>query len=131
MFKRFSQIAATGAVGALALTTLGAMPAHAQSARVERQGTCSAGSQWKLKLHPDGSIIETEFQVDSNRVGQKWNVAIGDNSVRVFTGTRTTTAPSGSFTVALRIPNRAGVDNVVAAAHNTVTGENCFGRASI
>ena len=37
-------------------------------------------------------------------------------------------APSGSFTVARRIPNRAGTDNVVAAAKNAKTGESCVAR---
>jgi hypothetical protein len=92
---------------------------------------CSARSTWKLKAGPDNGAIETEFEVDSNRVGQKWNVVIKDNGVRVFAGSRITTAPSGSFTVNRRIPNRAGVDHIVASAKNPASGETCVGRVSV
>ncbi len=88
-------------------------------------------SQWKVKAGHDNSVIETEFEVDSNRVGQVWNVTINDNGARVFTGVRTTTAPSGSFTVVRRIADKAGVDNIVASAKNRATGESCVGRVSI
>jgi hypothetical protein len=131
MFTRSHRTAAIGALGALALATLGAAPAHAKDGRVETRGSCSAGSAWKLKAGPDNGAIEMEFEVDSNRVGQKWNVVIADNGVRVFAGTRTTLAPSGSFTVARRIPNRAGVDHLVASAKNPATGENCVGRVAV
>src|SRR5689334_8449440 len=116
MLKHLARAAAAGLAGVAAFGTLAASPASARSARVERRGTCSRGSEWKVKLGLDGSAVETEFEVDGNRVGQTWNVAITDNGVRVFSGSRTTTAPSGSFTVSRRIPNRAGTDNVVASA---------------
>jgi hypothetical protein len=51
--------------------------------------------------------------------------------LRVFTGPRATTAPSGSFIVERRIPNRIGTDHIVASARNTVTGETCVARVSL
>jgi hypothetical protein len=131
MFTRSHRTAAVSVLGALALATLGAAPAHARDGRVENRGMCSARSAWKLKAGPDNGAIETEFEVDSNRVGQKWNVVIKDNGVRVFAGSRITTAPSGSFTVNRRIPNRAGVDHIVASAKNPASGETCVGRVSV
>jgi hypothetical protein len=131
MFTRSNRTAAIGVLGALALATLGAAPAYAKDGRVEKRGSCSSASVWKLKVHPDSGGIETEFEVDSNRVGQKWNVTIADNGVRVFAGSRITTAPSGSFTVARRIPNRSGIDHIVASAKNPATGETCVGRVSV
>jgi hypothetical protein len=131
MFKHSIRTAAVGIVGALALSTVAATPAFAKDGRVERRGSCTGASVWKVKLQPDDGRIQAEFEVDSNRVGQTWNVAINDNGVRVFSGTRTTTAPSGSFEVKRLIANRAGTDNIVASAHNAKTGETCTGRASI
>jgi hypothetical protein len=76
-------------------------------------------------------VIATEFEVDSSRVGKVWNVTINDDGVRVFTASRATTVPSGSFSVERRIPNRVGTDNIVASARNTVTGETCVARVSL
>jgi hypothetical protein len=132
MSKRSNRIATIGVLGALALGTFNAVPAaYAKGTKIQKAGTCSARSHWKLKLSPDGSVNQTEFEVDSNRVGQSWHVVITDNGVRVFNGTRITKAPSGSFSVDLRVRNRAGVDNIVASAKNLANGETCVGRASI
>jgi hypothetical protein len=118
------------ATSALALAaTLGAGPAQAKDGDVVRTGACSAGAQWKLKLAPRDAGIETAFEVDSNRNGQTWSVRITDNGVTVFQGTRTTAAPSGSFTVRKTIANQAGTDNVVATA--TFNGRTCRGTASV
>ena len=107
-------------------------PTHRAGERqVTHRGTCTIASTSKLTVKHDNGRIETEFEVDSNRVGQQWNVVIKDNGVTVFTGTRTTTAPSGSFEVNRRIRNRAGTDTIVASAKNVRTGEHCTARASI
>ncbi len=127
MLKHTIRSAAVGVVGALALSTAVATPALAKDGRVERRGSCSGASHWKLKAQPEDGRIETEFEVDSNRVGQVWRVAINDNGVRVFTGSRRTTAPSGSFEVERVIANRSGADHVVASARNVTTGETCTG----
>jgi hypothetical protein len=131
MFTHSIRVAVAGVVGALALSTAAAAPAFAKDGRVERRGSCSGASDWKLKLQPEHGRVEAEFEVDSNRVGQVWRVAINDNGVRVFTGSRTTVAPSGSFEVRRLIANRAGADHVVASAHNAKTGETCTGRLTI
>jgi hypothetical protein len=133
MSKLSSRIAALGLMSALALGTIASVPAYAKggNADVRVAGKCSIASSSKLKLQHDNGRIETEFEVDSNRVGQAWTVAIGDNGTLVFLGSRTTTAPSGSFSIARRIPNKPGVDNVVAIAQNPSTGERCVARASI
>jgi hypothetical protein len=127
MLKHSLRTAAAAVVGALALTTAAA-PAFAKDGRVERRGSCTGATDWKLKLQPEHGRIETEFEVDSNRAGQVWNVTINDNGVRVFTGSRTTSAPSGSFEVARLIANRGGADHVVASARNAKSGETCTGR---
>jgi hypothetical protein len=123
---------AAGAVGVILLLagSVGlAGPAMARDGDVRTRGRCSGGATWELKLGPRDGRIETEFEVDSNRNGQAWSVRMTDNGVQVFSGTRTTVAPSGSFTVRPRIVDRAGVDNVVAIAR--WNGQTCRGTASL
>ena len=129
--SKFKRIPALGILAALAVGTLSAAPAYAKGTVVKRAGTCTASTRSKIKLSNSNGRIEADFEVDSNRNRQVWNVSIRDNGVRVFSGTRTTQAPSGSFTVTRRIPNRAGIDHVVASAKNAKTGESCVARASI
>ena len=133
MSKLSHRTAALGIMSALALGTIAAVPASAPggSPKITHQGTCTMASSSKLSAKHDDGGIQTEFEVDSNRVGQNWNVALRDNGVTVFTGTRTTVAPSGSFTVRRFIPNRAGTDKIVAVAKNAATGESCVARVSI
>ena len=133
MPKLFTRTAAVGIMSALALGTIVSLPAYAHDADdgVRRPGVCTGSSTSKVTLKHEDGRIEAEFEVDSNRVGQRWNVVIRDNGVIVFSGARTTTAPSGSFEVERLIPNRAGTDAVVASAKNPATGESCVARASI
>ena len=70
-------------------------------------GSCTAGSSAKLKAKPDDGRLETEFEVDQNRSGRRWNVVIRRNGVVVFRGSRITRPPSGSFSVNRRIGNAA------------------------
>jgi hypothetical protein len=123
--------AVLGIMSTLALGTLAAAPAYAQGGGVTTKGHCTMTSESKLKLSHDDNVIETEFEVDSNQVGQVWHVVLKDNGTTVFRTTKTTTAPSDSFTVSRRIPNLAGTDDIVAKATNATTGETCIVRASI
>ena len=41
--------------------------------------------------------IEIEFEVDVNRNNQRWNVVIKRNGAKVYSATKRTAAPSGSF----------------------------------
>lgn len=120
------------AAGLLALAMLGgaAGGAHAKDDDDHEAGTsgrCSAGTEWKLEAKSDDGRLEVEFELDSNRTGQRWSVRIRDNGVRVFAGTRTTKAPSGSFGVERRIVDRAGTDRIAVSATNVKTGEHCRG----
>ena len=113
------------ALGLALVATVGAQPASAKGLDVRAQGTCSKGSAWKLKAKADNGRIETELEVDSNRVGQAWSVRLSDNGVLVWSGTRTTVAPSGSFSTARLVTNRAGTDRITATARTASTGETC------
>jgi hypothetical protein len=95
---------------------------------VRMSGSCTIGASWKLKAKPDDSRLSIEFEVDSNRVGQTWSVRLTDNTNAIFTGTRKTLAPSGSFTVSILRPNLAGTDTIRARAVNAANGSVCAGR---
>ena len=116
-------------VGILAVAALGATgaPVAAKSTAITATGHCTAATVWKLKIKPDNSRIEVEFQVDQNRNNRLWRVSIADNGKNVWHGSRFTRAPSGSFSVNRLLVNRAGNDRIVAKATNVKTGEVCRG----
>ena len=122
-------LAATASLSVLG--AIGAVPAMAKPGDVVVTGSCSAGSTSKLKLAPRDGLLETEFEVDSNVVGQRWSVSMTDNGTLVFKGARTTQAPSGSFTVHPTIADLVGTDTVVGSAKNPTTGETCVATAAI
>jgi hypothetical protein len=117
---------------AVGLLTLGLIApgaaAGAKDGDVIRRGSCSGASTWKLKAGPEAGRIQVEFEVDSNVVGQRWDVRLSRNGVAFFNGTRTTTAPSGSFEVRRSAANPAGTDAIRGRALNAATGELCVGR---
>lgn len=115
----------------LVVVGVAAGTAAAKDGDVTTSGTCSKGAHWKLKAGARDGAIETEFEVDSNKVGQVWSVRMTDNGTQVFAGKRTTVAPSGSFSIGRRIANRAGTDKIVATASNAATGEQCSGTVSL
>ena len=131
MKKRHS-IAVAALVGLSALTVAPAAYAGGGGdGEVIRQGSCSGSTDWKLKVKPDNSRLELEFEVDSNQTGQSWKVRIKQNGSRIFRGTRVTQGPSGSFSVERRPNDSAGTDRFVARATNPSSGETCVGRVSI
>jgi hypothetical protein len=105
------------------------MGASAKDGDVIRRGSCTAASDWKLKLSPENGRIEVEFEVDQNRVGHKWNIRLKRNGNVFWRGSRRTQAPSGSFEVRRLTGDGAGVEKIVARARNVRTGEVCRGVA--
>jgi hypothetical protein len=127
-----NKVVATLSLGALmAVAVPGVANAQGGGGGVTVNGKCSASSTSTLKVKADNSNIEVEFQVDQNVVGDTWKVKILDNGVVVARATKTTTAPSGSFTVRRLIPDNAGTDLIKAKATNQVTGESCTARVSL
>lgn len=96
-------------------------------AEVRQSGDCTGRTDWKLKAKARDGGIEIEFEVDSNRVGQRWTYTLKHNGSAFASGARRTQAPSGSFSVERRVSNLAGVDRFVGLAHNPRTGESCRG----
>jgi len=118
------------AVLAAASLSAGAGAAEAKGGNdreVRTSGRCTAGTTWKLKTKTDDGRLEVEVEIDSNRAGQTWTVALADSGTRVFRGTRTTAGRSGSFEVERHIANRAGRDRITTTARNPHSGERCAG----
>ena len=132
--KRLIRRAGLSTIGlSLVAAAMLSLPATvaAKGGDVIRTGSCSAASDWKLKLSREDGRIEVEFEVDQNVNGQVWNVTLKHNGNRFFSGQRTTMAPSGSFEVNKLTNNAAGTDSFVGRAVNQTTGEVCRGTASL
>ena len=119
-------VLAVAVVAAAALTTSAAF-ARGGDRELIKMGLCSGNATWKLKAKADDGRIETEFEVDQNRVGRKWRVIIKQNGVVRADVVKTTQAPSGSFEVRRLLPNKAGGDSIVAKATALATGQTCRG----
>jgi hypothetical protein len=119
--------ACTGAVALSAAVVLlgAAAPASAKSGDVVKRAACSGASVTKLKLSAEGSRMETELEVDSNRTGQRWSVGLYRIGTKVASTTAVTRAPSGSFSVRRLVSNGAGRETVKGLATNSSTGEVC------
>ena len=131
--SRSLTLAATACVALSTLATIAPAQASGGATAVGTSGSCSATSTWKLKAKPDLDLgtIQIEFAVDSNKVGQTWAVRLADNTTTVFSGRRTTLAPSGSFTVRRLTADQAGTDIIKARATNPATGEVCSGQVRL
>jgi hypothetical protein len=121
----------TGIAALVAMLALLASTAFASGHKggrgIIKTGKCSASSHWKLKAKSDDGRIETEFEVDQNRVGKRWRVTIMRNGSAVFRGVRTTTAPSGSFEVRRLLAGPSAGTRIVATAKSLQSGETCRG----
>lgn len=83
----------------LALGTVPGMASGGDRPEISSEGACSAGARWELKVKERDGGVEVEFEVDSNVVGQQWDYVLSGPDGQLSSGTRTTTAPSGSFSV--------------------------------
>jgi hypothetical protein len=115
-----SVTAAVAIAAALGATTVQAASAKSGDG-LRVAGTCSDASSSKLKVKRDDRRLAVEFEVDQNRNGVPWTVELRKDGRLVFQGTRTTLAPSGSFSLERRIIGTKGT--VTASA--TRAGEGC------
>ena len=118
------------AISALALLPATAAAKHGGDRGVRVAGSCGSGATSKLKLKNDDGVIEVEFEVDQNRVGKRWRVTLVRDGDVVFRGQRTTTAPSGSFSLERRIRNLPGADRVTARGAGP-NGLTCVATATL
>ncbi len=90
--------------------------------RVIIPGTCSAGSEIKLKVKRSARFRIAELEVDSDRRGQKWRYKIERGSKTVDKGVARTKGRSGSFTVKARTK---GKGRISAVAKRVSGAEDC------
>jgi len=124
MVKRGIYSIVATALGAAVL----AGTAVANDRDVERAGTCTRGSAVKVKLSDEDGRIEVEVEVDQNRNGVRWTVALYRNGTFAGRRVRVTRGPSGSFEARFLTRNGAGADRFVARASRA--GERCTARAA-
>ncbi len=98
--------------------------------QVRVAGECTGDSTAKLKVRRDRGRLKAEFEVDQNVDGVTWAVQLRRNDKVVVDTTRTTHAPSGSFSVERRVSNGAGPDTIAARA-TSPSGEVCTASATI
>jgi hypothetical protein len=103
--------------------------AAAKDGDIIKRVTCSQGSTAKLKLSEEDGRIETEFEVDQNRNGVRWNVTLRRNGAVAARTAKVTRGPSGSFEVRRLLANGAG-DDVITARATRASGEVCRARAT-
>jgi hypothetical protein len=86
------------------LVALPVVPALASGGdpEVRTAGQCTGSARWELKVKQDDGGVEVEFEVDSNVVGQQWDYTLRGPGGVISSGTRTTTGPSGSFSVEVK-----------------------------
>lgn len=128
---KFRTAVASAVLCGIVAPVLAGAPAFAKDGEVIREGNCAGATDWKVKVKPDDGRLEVEGEIDSNKNGQSWNWRIKHNGTVSASGTATTKAPSGSFSIERRMTNLAGTDTFVFRAKNPATGEICKGTVSI
>jgi hypothetical protein len=126
-------LAATLTVGLLGSGLALAPSALAQSGGgggVRTGGTCSANGHWNVKAKADDGRLEVEAEVDVNHVGTHWKWRISEDGAVIRSGSATTKAPSGSFSVNRNVANRAGKHRITFRATNPANGNTCHGSLS-
>jgi hypothetical protein len=118
------------ALAAMALVPSVALARHGGDQAKRVTGHCSGSSTSKLKVKPDNSRLETEFEVDQNRTGVTWKVRITRNGRLAVKTSARTHAPSGSFSIERRLPNGGGTDRIAARA-TSPSGEVCTASLTI
>lgn len=120
-------VVATISLAAVALSL--APAALAKDGDVLVAGTCTGASSSKLKLSEENGRIEVELEVDQNRNGVRWSVALFRGATRIARTTRVTRPPSGSFEARFLVANQPGRDTIRGRAVSP-RGEVCTARAS-
>lgn len=106
-------------------------PAEAQSSRVEAKGSCSASSDWRLRLTPivKKDLLKVQGKIDEGVAGSTWHIVASDNGVIVFEGDLVTRL-DGELQKTVKVAGVTGHAFQIDAT-NAATGETCSASASI
>ncbi len=90
-----------------------AAPTVVPAREVEREirGRGAAGTEWEFNVEKEGKRIDVDLDVESPRVGQKWDVRLYHNGKRVTKVVRTTDS-DGEFELDRNRPNKKGKDTL-------------------
>lgn len=115
----------------MALVAAASLLVAPAASAVERKGSCSGKTNWRLVLRKGnpGDLIVV-FRAWGGASGQKWNVFMENRGTGFFAGSRIS-GDGGTFRVRRVTRDLAGTDKILVTANNTVTGETCGARASI
>jgi hypothetical protein len=107
-------------VAALSLAALGS-PAAARHGDEDRDevrvpGRCTGRIDAELKLKRDDGRIEVEFEIDQDRAGVVWRLALVHERRGVWRGRARSRRPSGSLEIRRLLADLRGSDTVVARA---------------
>lgn len=123
----WSRRASLASLGVAALLALLVPPGSALASDDDRDrdevrvaGRCGAGATSKLEVERDDGVLEVELEIDHNRNGVAWRVALVHERRVAWKGTVRTRPPRGSFTVERLLVDLPGADTVTARA----TGPN-------
>jgi surface antigen len=95
-----------------------------------KAGACTIRSKSKLKANaPKNGRIQVEFEVESHRTGQVWNVLLTDNGKSFLS--RKSTTKAGELHARAFAKNQAGTDAIWATATNPASGETCKAAVSV
>ena len=106
----------------LALVVLGPASALARGGggsrpEVRASGSCGRGASSNIKIKARDGGLEVEFEVDSNRRGQRWRVVLVHERRLAARGHARTRGRSGSFSFERRMRNYGGPDFVLGRAY--------------
>jgi hypothetical protein len=124
-------VSARASIAAVAAAAAVLTPSYAFAGGGENleEGACTGAAVWKIKAAEKiNNQVEVEFEVDVNRRGQRWHVALFHNGTRVMNTMMTTRGVSGSFEARALEANRAGDDRFRGRAVRVSDGQTCVGR---
>jgi hypothetical protein len=106
----------------LALAVLGPASALARGGGGDRRevrasGSCGRGASSNIRIRERNGGLEVEFEVDSNRRGQRWRVVLVHERRLAARGHARTRGRSGSFSFERRMRNYGGPDFVLGRAY--------------
>jgi hypothetical protein len=116
MRTRFTSTAVAALCVALALVAPAPALGRGGDDDVRVTGACGKGATSKLRLRAKDGAIQVEFEVKTNRGGQRWRVVLVHERRVAWRGRARTRSGSGSFRIRRSIPDFEGADQVTARA---------------
>ena len=92
------------------------LPAAADDDDREVRGTCSRGSETRLRVREDDGSLRVELRIDTGRRGARWSVIVLHERRIAFRGVLRTTRSSGSLRLRRSVRDLYGRDTIVVRA---------------